>query len=126
MSGRWPSMKSVSSHPHSQLLTAAQRGQIVQRVIVDNWTTADAAAAAGMPERLVAAWVADYRRHGMASLRHGPSRTVVAEFIHRRFRRPLRAILRGLAGGMRRLSASQRPAPPSPIRRSQDDRRGGS
>lgn len=123
---RWRSMKPVSSRPRPHPLTAAQRGQIVQRVIVDHWTAADAAAAAGIPERLVAVWVADYRRHGMASLRHGPSRTVADEFILRQFSRPLRAVLRGLASGMRRLSASRRPAALSPIRRSQDDRRGGS
>jgi hypothetical protein len=40
---------------------------------------------------------------------------------------PVRVSLRRLAMGMRRLIARQRPAAaPSPIRRSQDDRRGGS
>jgi hypothetical protein len=117
-------MKSASSHPHPHTLTAAQRGQIVQRVIVDNWTAADAAAAAGVSERLVAAWVADYRRHGMSSLRHRPGKTIAADYMHRRFVRPLRFVLRTVSGGLRWLFASQRPAPPSPIRRSQDDRGG--
>jgi hypothetical protein len=122
MAWRWRSMKGVSVHPST--LTAAQRGQIVQRVIVDGWTIADAADAARLPDRLVAAWVVDYQRHGMASLRHRPGKTVAAEYIRRRFLRPARLLNRGMAIGMRWLFASQRP--PSPIRRSQDDRRGGS
>jgi leucine-zipper of insertion element IS481 len=122
MARRWRSMKPASSHPHT--LTTAQRGQIVQRVIVDNWTTADAAAAAGVSERLVATWVSDYRRHGMGSLRRPPGNTVAAEYIYRRLSWPLRVVFRVLAGGMRWLLASQRPAAPSPIRRSQDDRGG--
>ena len=49
--------------------TAAQRGQIVQRVLVDGWSAAQAAAAFGVSEWRVVQWVAAYRRHGMASLR---------------------------------------------------------
>ncbi len=124
MAWRSRRMKSVSTRPSA--LSAAQRGQIVQRVIVDGWTIADAAAAVAVPERLVAAWVADYRRHGMASLRHRPGKTVAAEYLHRRFLRPARLVFRGVATGMRSLFGSQRPVPPSQIRRSQDDRRGGS
>jgi transposase-like protein len=123
MAWRSRSMKGVSTHSYK--LTAAQRGQIVQRVIVGGWAIADAAAAAGVPERLVAAWVADYRRHGMASLRHRPSKTFAAEYVRRRFLRPAGLVLRGLAISMRWLFASERPVPPSPIQRSQDDRRGG-
>jgi transposase-like protein len=124
MVGRWRSMKGRSSR--LRILSAAQRGQIVQRVIVDGWQVADAAAAAGVPERLVAAWLADYRRTGMASLRHRPRKTAAAEYLDRRFLRPARLVLRGVAIAMRWLFAPGRPAPPSPIRRSQDDRRGGS
>ena len=48
---------------------AATRGQIVQRVLVDGWSPAQAAASFGIGERQVARWVAAYRRYGMASLR---------------------------------------------------------
>jgi hypothetical protein len=117
-------MESHSSQPHA--LNAAQRGLVVQRVIVGGWTVAASAAAAGLPERLVAAWVADFRRHGMASLRCRPGKTPAADYIHRRFLRPVRLILRGIASGLRWLVALERPEPPSPIRHSRDDRRGGS
>ena len=49
MVGRWRIMKSLSSPPLT--LSPAQRGQIVQRILVDGWTVAEAAAAAGVPER---------------------------------------------------------------------------
>jgi transposase len=125
MAGRWRSMKGRSSPSHA--LTAAQRGHIVQRVIVDGWSIADAAAAAHVPARLVAAWVADYRRRGMASLRHRPGKTVAAEIVKLRLLLPARLVFRGGAVAISWLFARERrPAPPSPIRRSQDDRRGGS
>jgi len=54
-------------------ISVAQRGQIVQRVIVDHWTS-DEAAAFGVRRRLVDVWVADFRRHGMASLREDARR----------------------------------------------------
>ncbi|HTV88350.1 MAG TPA: helix-turn-helix domain-containing protein [Stellaceae bacterium] len=50
-------------------LAPAERGRIVQRVLVEGWSVAEAAATFGIPERRVANWVAAYRRHGMASLR---------------------------------------------------------
>ncbi len=48
---------------------AAERGCVIQRVMVDRWSPAQAGAHYGVPERQVARWVAAYRRHGMASLR---------------------------------------------------------
>src|SRR5690348_16412760 len=63
-------------------LSAAKRGQIVQHVLVDGWSPAQAAAAHGVAERHVARWVAAYRRHGLASLRddsageHWPRRCI--------------------------------------------------
>lgn len=50
-------------------LAAAQRGLIVQRVLVDRWTLAEAGAPFGMDERHVASLIAAYQRHGMAALR---------------------------------------------------------
>ena len=50
-------------------LAAAQRGLIVQRVLVDDWTPDEAGAPFGVDGRNVARWVAAYRRHGMAALR---------------------------------------------------------
>ncbi|MGH7031945.1 MAG: helix-turn-helix domain-containing protein [Stellaceae bacterium] len=106
-------------------LTPAQRGQIVQRVLVEGWTSAEAAAAVGMPERLIAAWIADYRRHGMASLRDRPGKSVAAEIIRLRLVHPARDALRGISSAMRFLSAYEPPVAPSPLRRSHDDRGGG-
>ena len=97
---RWRGMKKRSTEP--VVLTPAQRGQIVQRVIVDGWTSAEAAAAVGVPERLVDAWVADYRRHGMASLRHVPRKTVAAEILR---------LWLGTAGACRVAHSLHRPAP---------------
>jgi transposase-like protein len=106
-------------------LTPARRGQIVQRVIVDGWTSAEAAAAAGVPERLVDAWVADYRRQGMASLRHVPRKTVAAEILRLWLGRPVRVLSRTLSNGLYRLFARKRHANPAPLDRLNDDRRGG-
>ena len=115
-----------SSAPHPNTLSPAQRGLAVQRVIVDGWTTSIAAAAAGVPERFVAAWVADFREDGMASLRHRPGKTVATDFVHWRILRPVRAAGRGFVYSIRWLFALEAPVPPSPIRRSHDDRREGS
>ena len=112
------------SRPWRRTLTTAQRGQIVQRVIVDGWSSARAAAAFGVPERLVDAWVADYRRHGMASLRHKSGRTVVAEIIRLRVALPLEAVCRGIRTRLRGVFAHDRRAPPLPLYRSNDDGRG--
>ena len=120
---RWRGMKKRSTEPVA--LTPAQRGQIVQRVIVDGWTSAEAAAAAGVPERLVDAWVADYRRDGMASLRHVPRKTVIAEILRLWLGRPVRALSRAVSTGLRRPSTREHPTTPSLLDRSNDDRRGG-
>lgn len=106
-------------------LTPAQRGHIVQRVIVDGWTGAEAAAAFQVPERLVKAWVADYRRHGMASLHHAPSKTVAAELVQLRLLLPARVVLHRIATGVRGAFSRERSGHPSPLRRSSDDRGGG-
>ena len=118
------SMKAASSS--SRQLTAAQRGQIVQRVIVDNWTTAEAAVTAGVPERLVIAWVAGFRRYGMASLHRRQGKAVSVEIAHLRVLRPVRTLFRAFASGIRWLFAWDRPpTQPSSLRRPQDGRREG-
>ena len=106
-------------------ISAARRGQIVQRVIVEGWTIARAAAAFDTPPRLVEIWVAAYRRHGMASLRRAPRRTVIAERLELWLLRPVAAMLRRMSSGLRRLFAPQRHAPPASMRAFRDDRRGG-
>ncbi|MGE0258813.1 MAG: helix-turn-helix domain-containing protein [Alphaproteobacteria bacterium] len=50
-------------------LAAAQRGLIVQRVLVDGWSPEEAGAPFGIDERRVMRWVAAYRRHGMVAIR---------------------------------------------------------
>jgi hypothetical protein len=120
---RWRGMKKHSAKPVA--LTPAQRGQIVQRVMVDGWTSADAAAAVGLPERLVDAWVADYRRDGMASLRHVPRKTVAAEILRLWLGRPVHVVSRLISNGRRRLFARQQPTSPASLDRLNDDRRGG-
>ena len=102
-------------------LSVAQRGQIVQRVIVDGWTSAEVATAFRVPRRVVEVWVADFRRHGMASLRQEPGGTIAAEMIRFTVWRPVRAIWRKLLIG---LSGSLTPEPlvqPLPLRHSNND-----
>jgi transposase-like protein len=105
-------------------ISAARRGQIVQRVIVDGWTIARAAAAFDTSPRLVEIWVAAYRRHGMASLRRAPRRTIAAESLELWLLRPIAAMLRRISGGLRRLFAPRRQAAPASMRAFKDDRRG--
>jgi transposase-like protein len=105
-----------------RIVTPAQRGQIVQRVLVDGWTSKQAARAARLDERLVAAWVAAYRRDGMASLHRDSGDTSVLAL---RLWRPLGKFWRGLAEA---LLGTARPAPKaalSPLHLPQDDRRHG-
>jgi transposase-like protein len=124
MFARWRDMKSNAAIRSS--FTPAQRGQIVQRIIVDGWTYGQAAAAFGVREGLVAAWVAEYRRYGMASLRDHPGKTTAAELVRVRLVRPVRSLCRGLSSGLRSLLACESPVAPSPLRRRHDDRTGGS
>jgi len=106
----------------ARTITAVQQGQIIQRVLVGGWSTAEVAAAFDLEERLVAAWVADYRRHGMASLHRAASRSLIAEIFWLKLERPLAAALRRMASGLRRVFVREPVVQPSPLRRSQDDR----
>ena len=91
-------MKNTELRPRT--ISVAQRGQIVQRVIVDGWTSTEAAAAFGVPRRIVEVWVADFRRHGMASLRQEPGRTIAAEMIRSTVWRPVRVMWRKFLGSL--------------------------
>jgi transposase-like protein len=113
-------MKNNSALRHPTI-SVAQRGQIVQRVIVDGWTSAEVAAAFGVPRRLVDVWVADFRRRGMASLRQDHRETVAAEMIQVTVWRPLRAMLRKLAVGLRGSLAAEPLVRPLPLRQSNKD-----
>jgi transposase-like protein len=70
-------------------ITAAQRAQLIQRVLVDGWSPAQVAKTCGFEERQIARWVADYRRRGMASLRA----EVASERLYRRAIGRMRAAL---------------------------------
>lgn len=110
----------------TRIITQVQQGQIIQRVLVDGWSPAEAAAAFDLEARLVKTWVADYRRHGMASLYRPPSRSLATEIFRRRLAWPLSAGLRRVAGTLRRVFVREPVAEPSPLRQVPDDRRGGS
>lgn len=101
-------------------VAAARRGQIVQRILVEGWSAAQAAAAFGVEERQVARWVVAYRRFGMASLRGEDA----AERGPHRWARRLRIIV---ARPFLALRAGLWPAEPAPcvvLRRSGDDASG--
>ena len=87
----------------SRAITTARRALIVQRVLVDGWSSAEAAAAVGVSERLVDVWVTDYRRHGMTSLRRPVGESLVGEFVQRTISQPVRALASRIASGLRWL-----------------------
>jgi transposase-like protein len=97
-------------------ISIAQRAQIIQRVLVDGWTTAQVAATFDVSKRLLDSWVADFRRNGMASLRHGPDDTIAAGVA-----RSLGTALRRLSVGLRRLLTAEPPVEPLPLRRTNED-----
>jgi transposase-like protein len=107
--------------PHRLTITAARRGQIIQRVIVDGWTTAAVAASFGVSKRLVDVWVADFRRSGMASLRRESAATIAAEMVQVMVSRPVQAILRKISNCRRRLSAIDPVVQPLLLRPSNKD-----
>ncbi len=87
---------------HTVDSTAATRGLVVQRILVDGWSPAQAAAAFGVRERQVARWIAAYRRHGMASLRD----EAAAQLAPLRWARRLGLALRRMATAPRAEHAS--------------------
>jgi len=114
-------MKSASPQPRT--ISLARRALIIQRVLVDGWTSAEAAAAFDVSERQVDVWVVDYRRHGMKSLRRSPSQTFRAEIVHLTISRPVRGIASRVAGGLRRLFRRERLQQTLPLHQFYDDRR---
>ena len=78
-----------SNSATSRTISVPRRAQIIQRVLVDGWSPAQAAKSCGLAERQVARWVADYRRRGMASL-HAD---VIDERFYRRCLGRVRAML---------------------------------
>jgi transposase-like protein len=84
-------------------MTMARRALIVQRVLVDGWTTAKAASAFGVSKRLVDVWVADYRRHGMMSLRRSAGGTLASEIVQLTISQPIRGLAGRVAAAIRRL-----------------------
>jgi hypothetical protein len=100
------------------MMAAAQRGQIVQRVLVDGWTVRQAASAFEIDERCVARWVVAYRRRGMASLRCDDT---APERAWRRIVLFMRPLLPRAFGSMRELVRRPEPAPCVVLRRDRDD-----
>jgi hypothetical protein len=93
-------------------LGAVKRAQIIQRVLVDGWSPAQAAAVFELPERRIARWVNDYQRRGMASLRDDQPDDGVAQ---RCLRSLISAFSRGYTG-LRRGFGLVEPAPCIPLR----------
>jgi transposase-like protein len=86
----------------SRAITTARRALIVQRVLVDGWSSAEAAAALGVSQRLVDVWVTDYRRHGMASLRHPAGESLAGEIVQLTISQPVRGLASRIVSGLRR------------------------
>src|ERR1700752_124585 len=112
-------MKPASIQPRT--ITVARRALIVQRVLVDGWTSAKAASAFGVSKRLVDVWVADYRRHGMMSLRRSAGGTIASENAEVTFPRPIRGLAGRIGAGIRRLSARNRAPELLALRRSNEE-----
>ena len=100
------------------MMAAAQRGHIVQRVLVDGWSAQQAAAAFEIDERLVTRWVAAYQRHGMASLRSDERKP---DRLWRRSVTLLRRILPESFRPIRSLIGRPQPAPCVVLRSRRDD-----
>ena len=115
-------MKTTSARPRT--IPLARRALIVQRILVDGWSSSEAAAAFDVSERQVDIWVAEFRRDGMRSLRRIPGTTFSGEIVHLIISRPVRGIASSIAGVLRRLLVRERLHEPLPLQRFNDDRRG--
>jgi transposase-like protein len=116
-------MKTTSARPRT--IPLARRALIVQRVLVDGWTSAEAAGVFGISERQVDIWVAEFRRDGMRSLRRSSGKALPAEIIHIAISRPVRGLASRIANGLRHLFLRNPLQQSLPRQRSNDDRRSG-
>ena len=105
----------------SRAITTARRALIVQRVLVDGWSSAEAAATVGVSRRLVDVWVTDYRRHGMASLRRPARESLVGEIVELTITQPARGLASRIASGLRQLLGRDRVPQRLPLGRLNDD-----
>jgi hypothetical protein len=112
-----------NSPTKARAISVARRALIVQRIIVDGWTSAEAAAAFDVSGRQADIWVAEFRRYGMRSLRRTPRNTLRAEIIHLTISRPVRGIASRIASGLRWLFVRERLPQPLPLQPFCDDRR---
>jgi hypothetical protein len=113
-------MKNAQSSSRNKI-TPAQRGYIVQRIIIDGWPPAQAAHSLGVSRRCVEAWVAEFRRTGMASLRDHSGQTFSAELLRLTIPRPVRGVWRKISLAARRFFVLEPLVQPVPLRRSNKD-----
>ena len=97
-------------------IAAVKRAQIIQRVLVDGWSPAMAAAVFELPERRIARWVNEYKRRGMASLRDDD----LGERLFRRWMHSLAAAVSRCYAGLRRGFGLFEPAPCVVLRRTDE------
>jgi len=76
-------------------------------------------------EHHIDAWVADYRWHGMTSLRRATGETLTAKVVQMTVSPAVREAASRMSRGFRRLFVAEPLTPPLPLRRSNDDRLGG-
>ena len=88
-------------------IAAVKRAQIIQRVLVDGWSPAMAAAVFELPERRIARWVNEYKRRGMASLRDDD----LGERLFQRWMHSLASAVSRCYAGLRRGFGLVEPAP---------------
>jgi hypothetical protein len=111
-------MDAVLSKSSSCQIAAVKRGQIIQRVLVDRWSPAMAAAFFELPERRITRWVNDYKRRGMASLRDDDT----GERVVQRWVRGLTGAISRCYVGLRRGFGLVEPAPSCVVLRRTEDR----
>jgi hypothetical protein len=116
-------MKTTSARPRS--IPLARRALVVQRILVDRWTSAEAAAVFDVSERQVDIWVADFRRDGMRSLRRPARKALPAEIVRFTISRPVRRLASRIASALRRPFLRKRIPNPLPLQRLNDDRSSG-